>query len=188
MAGQARRARCHAPPGAPSSDCAAAIWNPQGETKPRLVDEALYGQAYQSCRPHKRGTMNALAFGLDLRRQPRGAAARPQEWRRPPGKIHRLHRREAGQARDLCRRLSRLADQSGARSMRWTSSWSTGGRVLAIAAKPTPRPAAEDVRGLRAFLRGSPPAAGLLVHGGPERRQMDRRIWAPPWTDPARGR
>jgi predicted AAA+ superfamily ATPase len=63
-----------------------------------------------------------------------------------------------------------------------------GRRVLAIAAKATRHPTAEDVRGLRAFLRGSPQAAGLLVHGGSERRQMDRRIWAAPWTDLARGR
>ena len=64
-----------------------------------------------------------------------------------------------------------------------------GRRVLAIAAKATRRRlSAEDVLGLRAFLRGSPEAAGLLVHGGAERRQMDRRIWALPWTDLARGR
>ncbi len=63
-----------------------------------------------------------------------------------------------------------------------------GRRVVAIEAKATRRPAAEDVRGLRAFLRGSPEAAGLLVHGGAERRQMERRIWALPWTDLARGR
>ena len=63
-----------------------------------------------------------------------------------------------------------------------------GRRVLAIAAKATRRPSVEDVRGLRAFLRGSPQAAGLLVHRGSERRQMDRRIWAVPWTDLARGR
>jgi len=44
------------------------------------------------------------------------------------------------------------------------------------------------VRGLRAFLKGSLQAAGLLVHGGSERRQMERRIWALPWTDLARGR
>ena len=40
-----------------------------------------------------------------------------------------------------------------------------GRRVVAIEAKATRRPAAEDVRGLRAFLKGSPQAAGLLVHG-----------------------
>jgi len=37
-------------------------------------------------------------------------------------------------------------------------------------------------------LKGSLQAAGLLVHGGSERRQMERRIWALPWTDLARGR
>ena len=63
-----------------------------------------------------------------------------------------------------------------------------GGRVVALEVKATRRPAAEDVRGLRAFLRGSPQAAGLLVHRGSERRQMDRRIWAAAWTDLARGR
>ena len=63
-----------------------------------------------------------------------------------------------------------------------------GRRVVALEVKATRRPAAEDVRGLRAFLRGSPEAAGLLVHGGLERRRMDRGIWAVPWTDPARGR
>ena len=62
-----------------------------------------------------------------------------------------------------------------------------GRRVVAIEVKATRRPADEDVRGLRTFLRGSPEAAGLLVHGGAERRQMDRRIWAVPWTDLARG-
>ena len=39
-----------------------------------------------------------------------------------------------------------------------------GRRVLAIEAKATRRPSVEDVRGLRAFLRGSPQAAESQPH------------------------
>jgi predicted AAA+ superfamily ATPase len=62
-----------------------------------------------------------------------------------------------------------------------------GRRVVAMEVKATSRPVSQDVHGLRAFLKGSPEASGLLAHGGLERRQMDRRTWAVPWTDLARG-